>query len=417
VAYQTAYLKAHYPVEFMAALLSGDIPGRNFKRKDSLVEHMEDCDRMGIEIVPPDVNHSNVDFSVADNKIYFGLSAIKGCGGSAGDAIVTARKKDGAFKSIFDFCERVDPAECNRSTIETLIKAGAFDSTGANRAQLLAVIDKAIQAGATTLADRRSGQMNFFEELEEPATSKKQMGFPDIPELPEKTRLTMEKEVIGTYLSAHPMAEYKDRLTRLCSHTTGQLKDVTKRSEVIVGGMISSIKLANTRDPKPGAPSRYANFDLEDMDGAVRCICWPNNYEQMAGFIQPESVVIMRATVEKRGEDEVNLLANEIIPIDQADERFTAGLRIHIDQEKHSEEVVPKIHEILRGYPGNMEVSVFAGLETGEQVQIAVRRHRVSVTPELRGRLDDLLGPDSHRLLVTPPKPKQGGGEKRFRRE
>jgi DNA polymerase III subunit alpha len=417
IAYQTAYLKAHYPVEFMAALLSGDIQGRNFKRKDSLVEHMEDCDRMGIEIVTPDVNSSKVDFSVADNKIYFGLSAIKGCGGSAGESIVAARKKDGPFKSIFEFCERVDPAECNRSTIETLIKAGAFDSTGANRAQLLAVIDKAIQSGAATLADRRSGQMNFFEEIEDTVAEKKAMGLPDIPELPEKTRLSMEKEVIGTYLSAHPMAEYKDRLNRLCSHTTSQLKDVTKRSEVIVGGMISSIKLANTRDPKPGQPSRYANFDLEDMEGAVRCICWPNNYEQFASFIQAESVVIMRATVDKRGEDEVNLLANEIIPIDEADQRFTAGLRIHLDEQKHSEEVVPKLHEILRGYPGNMEVSVYANLESGEQVQIATKKHRIAVTPELRGRLDDLLGPDCHRLLVAPPKPKQGGAEKRFRRE
>lgn len=420
VAYQTAFLKAHYPVEFMAALLSGDIPGRNFKHKDSLVEHMEDCDRMGIKIVPPDVNHSNVDFSVEENKIFFGLSAIKGCGGSASESIVAARKKDGPFKDIFEFCERVDPSDCSRATIETLIKAGAFDSTGANRAQLMAVVEKAIQSGASKLADRRSGQMNFFEELDEPvaASSAKPLGLPDIPEFPEKTKLSMEKEVIGTYLSAHPMIEYKDRLQRLCSHSTSQLKEVTKRSEVIVGGMISSIKLANTRDPKPGQSSRYANFDLEDMDGAVRCICWPSSFDQYGHMIVPEAVVIMRATVDKRGEDEVNLLANEIIPIDEADERFTAGLRIHIDQQKHPEEVVLKIHEILRGYPGNMEVSLMASLDSGEQVQMAVRKHRVSLTPELRGRLNDLLGPDSHRLLVTPPKPKQHtGGEKRFRRE
>ncbi|MFO0942745.1 MAG: DNA polymerase III subunit alpha [Pirellulales bacterium] len=420
VAYQTAYLKAHFPVEFMAALLSGDIPGRNFKHKDSLVEHMEDCDRMGIKIVPPDVNHSNVDFSVEDSKIFFGLSAIKGCGGSASESIVAARRKNGPFKDIFEFCERVDPADCSRATIETLIKAGAFDSTGANRAQLMAVVEKAIQSGASKLADRRSGQMNFFEELEEPvaASNAKTLGLPDIPELPEKTKLSMEKEVIGTYLSAHPMIEYKDRLQRLCSHSTSQLKEVTKRSEVIVGGMISSIKLANTRDPKPGQSSRYANFDLEDMDGAVRCICWPSSFDQYGHLILPEAVVIMRATVEKRGEDEVNLLANEIIPIDEADERFTAGLRIHLDQQKHSEEMVLKIHEILRGYPGSMEVSLLASLETGEQVQMSVKKHRVALTPELRGRLNDLLGPDSHRLLIAPPKPKQHtGGEKRFRRE
>ena len=162
LAYQTAYLKAHFPVEFMAALLSGDIPGRNFKRKDSLVEHLEDCARMNITVVPPDVNSSNVDFTVADNKIFFGLSAVKGCGGGAGAAIAAARKKGGLFKSIFDFCERVDPTECNKSTIETLIKAGAFDTLGARRSQLMASVEKAIQSGVSALADRRSGQMKLL---------------------------------------------------------------------------------------------------------------------------------------------------------------------------------------------------------------------------------------------------------------
>src|SRR5687768_8910123 len=122
IAFQTAYLKAHYPVEFMAALLSGDIEGRNFKRKDSLVEHRDDCQRMQIEIVPPDVNSSESEFAVRDGKILFGLAALKGCGGSASEAIVSARKKGGRFRDIFDFCERVDPASCSRAAIESLIK-------------------------------------------------------------------------------------------------------------------------------------------------------------------------------------------------------------------------------------------------------------------------------------------------------
>jgi len=420
VAYQTAYLKAHFPVEFMAALLSGDIPGRNFKHKDALVEHLEDCKRMEIEVVAPDVNHSFVDFTVANNKVYWGLSAIKGCGGAAGDSIVRARVKGGPFKSIFDFCERVDPSECNKSAIETLIKAGAFDSLGARRAQLAAVIEKAVQSGAAALADRRSGQMNFFEEIEEeaPTSSASIENLPDIPEYPDKTKLMMEKEVLGMYLSAHPMEEYKQQLSTLCSHTTAQLKDVKDRSEVIVGGMISSIKLANTRNPKPGASSRYANFDLEDMEGAARCICWPDGYEKVGHMIQPESVVIMRATVDKRdGQEEVNLLANEIIPIEEANERFTAGVQIRVDQLQHSEELIPQLNEVLRGYPGNMEVMLVVRLETGETVQLKVNKHRVAVTPELRGRLDDLLGHESHRLLVTPPKPKQNGGGRRFKSE
>lgn len=418
VAYQTAYLKAHYPVEFMAALLSGDIPGRNFKRKDSLVEHLEDCERMKIEVVPPDVNHSFVDFAVRDDRIFFGLSAIKGCGGSAGESIVESREKDGKFTSIFEFCERIDPADCNRATIETLIKAGAFDSLGNNRASLMAVVEKAIQAGAAALADRKSGQMNFFESIEEPSNSQEspQYSLAEIEEFPEKTKLSMEKEVLGMYLSAHPMAEYQQQLKSFCSHTSTQLKDVKDRSEVIVGGMISSIKLANTRNPKPGAPSRYANFDLEDLEGAVRCICWPDGYEKIGHLIEAERVVIMRATVDKRGgNDDVNLLANEIIPIEDASERFTAGLRIHVYQDRHEEELMPRLNEVLRGYPGTMEVNVALKMATGETVQLRSKKHRVAITPELRGRLDDLLGDNSHSLLVSPPKPSSGGG-KSFRR-
>ena len=415
LAYQTAYLKAHYPVEFMAALLSGDIPGRNFKRKDSLVEHMEDCKRMAINVCPPDINRCFVDFAVRDNEILFGLSAIKGCGGSAGEAIVRAREKNGRFKSLYDFCERVDPCDCNRATIETLIKAGAFDSLGGHRTQLLAAVEKAMQAGASALADRRSGQMNFFEEIVEPtADDSAACQLPQVAELPPRTILLMEKEVLGTYLSAQPMEEFTSQLETFCSHTTKLLKEVKDRSEVIVGGMIGAIKLANVRNPKPGAPSKYANFDIEDQDGTARCICWPDGYAEMGHLIQPESVVIMRATVDKRGGgDEVNLLANEIIPIEEASTRFTAGIRINVDQDKHDEALIPKLHEVLRGYPGGLDVLVALRLTDGKIVQMKSSRCRVSVTPELRGRLDDLLGPGSHRLLVNPPKPKQASGNGR----
>ena len=414
VAYQTAYLKAHYPVEFMAALLSGDIPGRNFKRKDSLVEHLEDCERMQIEVVAPDVNHSFVDFAVCEGKILFGLSAIKGCGGSTGESIVRAREKEGAFKNIFDFCERVDPSECNRSAIETLVKAGAFDSFGANRAQLTGVVEKAIQGGAAVLADRRRGQSLLFDEPEDEIGRDADQKLPDIPEFPEKTKLSLEKEVLGMYLSAHPMAEYQAQLNIFCSHNTLKLKDVNDRAEVIVGGMISSIKLANTRNPKPGAPSKYANFDLEDLEGTVRCICWPDGYEMMGHLIEAESVVIMRATVDKRGgSDDVNLIANEIIRIEEASERFTAGLRINVEQEIHDIDVLPRLNEILRGYPGKMDVLVALKMNSGDTVHLKSKKHKAAITPELRGRLDDLLGSNSHNLLVSPPKPTQGR-QKRF---
>lgn len=417
VAYQTAYLKAHFPIEFMAALLSGDIPGRNFKTKDSLVEHYEDCKRMGITVVAPDVNSSDVDFTVADGKIYFGLAAVKGCGGSAGEAISHARRKGGLFKSIFDFCERVDPSECGRATIETLIKAGAFDSLRCRRSQLMAVVEKALQAGASKLADRRSGQMNFFDEIDDSETTTTQINLPDIPEFPKNVKLSMEKEVAGMFLSAHPLDEYGQQIRSFCTHTSSDIKNATHRLEVVVGGIISSIKLANTRNPKAGAPSKYANFDLEDVDGPMRCICWPDGYEKLYSVIQPDTIVIMRATVDKRGEgDEYNLIANEIIPIQEASTRFTAGLRIHIDELRHNEDTISRLKEILRGYPGHMDVFLSVKMESGDIVQMKIGKHKVEISQELRTRLDDLLGDESHRLLVNPPKVKQGPPNNRRQR-
>ncbi len=406
IAYQTAYLKAHYPVEFMAALLSGDIQGRNFKRKDALAEHCDDCHRLGIKIIPPDVNRSYADFTASDGCIIFGLAAIKGCGGGASEAIVQGRAKNGAFSSIFDFCQRIDPADCNRACIETLVKAGAFDSISSNRAQMLAVVEKALQAGAAALADRKSGQMNLFAEaVVDTQGSAGGHALPDIPEMPMRSRSAMEKEVLGMYLTENPIAEHRERLGRFCTHSTSQLANVSQRGEVVVGGIISSVTLANTRNPKPGQPSRYANFDLEDSDGTVRCICWPKGFQEYAALIQNESVVIMRATVDKRGsEKDVNLIAEEVIPIDEAEDRYTTGLSILLDQRKHSDDVIARIKEILRGYPGQKEVSLMVQLDDGSVAHLVARKHRVAITPELRGRLADLLGPGGYRLVATQPK-------------
>jgi len=251
IAYMTAYLKAHYPVEFMAALLSGDIPGRNFKRKDSLVEHLEDCRRMNIEVVPPDVNTSRVDFTVAHNEIFFGLSAIKACGGTAAEAIAAARNKDGPFTSLFNFCERVDSSLCNRATVETLIKAGAMDSFSARRSQLAAAVDRAIQAGAAVHADRRAGQMGLFDDVEDDSSNDATANLPDIAEWDERQKLAMEKEVLGYYLSSHPLAEYQDILETYATHSTQQAAALPNKTEVVLGGMIgpSNFPIPRTRVP------------------------------------------------------------------------------------------------------------------------------------------------------------------------
>lgn len=416
VAYQTAFLKAHYPVEFMAALLSSDITGRNFKRKDALVEHMEDCARMEIEVVPPNVNLSDSDFAVKDGKIIFALSAIKGCGGSAADAVVAARRAGGAYTDLFDFCERVDIQACNKSAMETLIKAGAMDCFGAQRSRLSAAIEKALQIGAAALADRKSGQASLFggfdDEPEE--TAAKTVALPDVPPWPEKEQLLAEKEVLGFYLSSHPMAEYEPKLAAFRTHNTDQLGEIQGRTEVLVGGMIGSIKFAHTKNGKPGTPSKYANFDLEDMQGVVRCILWPRQFAEQGEAVVPDAVVIARGVVDRRGGgDEVNLVINELLPLATLDSKYTHGIRVSLDQRQHGQETMTKLREIIRGYPGHQDFLLTVRLEGGEMVVVKSGKYKVEVTPEMRTRLEDLLGPASYRLQMTKPQVSAGGGGRR----
>ena len=403
IAYQTAYLKSHYSVEFMAALLSGDIPGRNFKKKDSLVEHLEDCARMNIEVVPPDVNQSDVDFSVVGNKIHFALSAVKGCGGGAGDSIEAERKKNGKFRDLFDFCERVDASHCNRATIETLIKAGAFDSFGARRSQLLAVLERAIQSGVAALADRRSGQRSLFGDIEEETVATPQLALPDIPELDEREKLNMEKEVLGFYLTSHPLAEHAAAFATFCSHTSADLADLPDRTEVTIGGMIASIKLAHVRKVRPGVTAtKYANFDLEDVHGAVRCILWPDDFAVCGEMVQADAILAVRGVIDRRGGgDEINFIVNELIPIDQLGARYTRGIALRMHEDTHGERTLQQLREILRGYPGECEVQLILCLADGARVQLRAGNVKVEVNAELRRRVDELLGPSNVRLLTN----------------
>ena len=408
IAYMTAYLKAHYSVEFMAALLSGDISGRNFKKKDSLVEHLEDCRRMEIEVVPPNVNLSSGDFMVADGKILFGLSAIKGCGGQAADAIVAARQAGGPFRDLFDFCERVDPSSANRTAIESLIKAGAFDCCGGKRSQWMNVLDKALQGGAAALADRKSGQRGLFDDAEEEPAAAAKASLPDMAEWEERERLANEKEVLGFYLSSHPLAEYQKTLETYCTHTTTGAAALPHRTEVMLGGMIASIKHSHTKNPRPGSThTKYAMFDLEDMHGIMRTIVWPEDFANCGHLVQADAVLAARGVIDKRpGSEEANFIVNELIPLDQLAARFTKGMRVCVDETKHGERGLEMLREIVRGYPGNCSFQLVLALADGSRVFCNCDDIKVELNAEMRTRIDDLLGPGNLRLLAAPPQAK-----------
>jgi DNA polymerase-3 subunit alpha len=413
IAYMTAYLKAHYPVEFMAALLSGDIPGRNFQKKDSLVEHLEDCDRMGIEVVPPDVNRSDVDFSVGEGKIFFGLAAIKGCGGSAGEAIVTARKSGGPFRDLYDFCERVDSAGASRATIEALIKSGGFDTLRVKRSQLDAVIDRAVQSGASLAADRKSGQKSLFGGDDDVAAAKPGASLPDIPEWPDRERAQKEKEVLGFYLTSHPLDEHKPLLTKYCSHTTADIPQLKEREEVILGGLISSLKFSQTKNPQPGKPSKYVMFDLEDIDGTIRCILWPDGFAEMGHLVKADAILMIRGVIDRRGGEEANLIINELIPLDQLDSRYTTGLIVRILETEHPSDILEKVREVCRSSPGNNELQLAVVLEDGSRIHLRSNKVRLEITRELQERLENLLGAGNLKLLTTKPRPAANSGPPR----
>ena len=409
IAYMTAYLKAHYPLEFMAALLSGDIDARNFKKKDALVEHLEDCRRMGIDVVPPDVNRSDSDFTVADGKIYVGLSAIKGCGNSAASALVQARRAGGPFCDIFDFCERIDPSSLGRATIETLVKAGAFDSMGARRSQNMAVLERAIQSGAALHADRKSGQKGLFDMLDDdqPQGARAAAGLPDVPEWDERQRLASEKEVLGFYLTSHPLAEHEKTLTTYCTHTAADVATASPRSEVVLGGMLSAIKFSQTKAARAGGTNtKYAMFDIEDMHGGVRCILWPEQFAQFGHLVESDATLVVRGTVDRRpGSDESNVIVNELIPLAELAGRFTRGIVVRVSEQQHAERGLEELHEILRGYPGNCELQLVVCLADGSRVHMKSDRMRVELNAQMRERVDALLGPGNVRLIAAPPPP------------
>jgi DNA polymerase III subunit alpha len=406
LAWQTAYLKTHHPTEFMAALLSGDITGRNFKKKDTLVEHIEDCRRMGIEVAPPNVNASAADFSVADGRILFGLSAIKGCGVQAAEAIAGERERGGPFRDLHDFCGRLDPSLVNKTAIENLAKAGALDSLGGHRGQLLAGVERAMAAGAAQLADRKSGQKNLFDAFDEEPTAAvaaPPAGLPDVPPLSDLEMRSNEKEVLGYYVHSHPLAEHQPLLETICSHDTAGLAAVPAKAEVVIGGLVAALKLSNTKQPRPGSThTRYGMFDLEDMGGLVRSICWPEDFARLSDHIQADAVVLVAGSIDRRaGSEETNLIVNEVVPLADAWQLPVRHVSLKIIEGLHDSDTLDRLAAILRAHPGKVPLRLVLDAADGMRVLLEADRHPVAWSPALHQAIVDLLGPGSLRAAVA----------------
>src|SRR6202521_4669627 len=308
LAYVTAYLKAHYPIEFMSALLTSET-GNTAK----VVKYINECREMHIRVLAPDVNSSDLDFtpvvSGPDEGIRFGLGAIKNVGANAVESIAKARTDAGSFTSLYDFCERVDLGAVNRRMIESFIKAGAMDALEGTRAQLMAVIDNAMENGARAWKDRASGQSGLFATLieEQPPADHP---LPKVPDWTGLEKLTGEKDMIGFYVTGHPLDQYKDKVLELATHTTSGLENLPRNAEVALCGILAAIQRKRTKEGKP-----WAAMQIEDLEGSVEAMVFSTQYERLNTALVEDQAVLVRGLVLPEENAPPKISVQEVVPL------------------------------------------------------------------------------------------------------
>ncbi len=369
VAYQTAYLKANYPMEFMAALLTSEMGNT-----EKIVRHIEECRVMGIQILPPEVNFSGIQFTVVGETIRFGLAAIKNVGEAAIQSILATRSVKGRFTSLVNFCARVDTRLVNRRVLESLIKAGVFDSLGQSRAQLLASVDAAMEAGQRHQRDRQQGQCSFFdlmphgEGAPEPAISA------PIEEWEPEQLLAYEKEVLGFYLSGHPLNRYQAQALRAGAIGIGDLGSREEGSRVSLFGLPGAVKEISTKNG-----DRMAFLTLEDANGAIEVTIFPETYRNSVAHLRSGQPIVVRGKLEASDEGR-KILAEEIRPIEISEEsspapslqrgRAPTRCRILVAPGEKVRDLLAKLKQVCRSYSGPVPLYLHLRLSDGPEVVI-----------------------------------------------
>jgi len=359
IAYQTGYLKAHYPVEFMAALLTCDINNTN-----NVVKFISECREMGIKILPPDVNESDKVFTVVDEGIRFGLAAVKNVGAGAIDSVLEVRKEGGRFVSLFDFCERVDLRKVNKRVIESLIKAGAFDFLGAKRAQLFAAMDEAMAHAQAFQRDRMAGQVNLFDVMSsQTPEARAEPALPQIEEWRERQKLAYEKEALGFYITGHPLDQFETELALIASTRVSELQYALDGETARVGGVSGDVKTILTKKGE-----RMGFFPLEDREGSVEVVVFSDLYAQNADLIESDEPLLVTAKV-NRDENGIKLTAQEIMALKNAQEKYTNALDIKLKSWELDEQRLQEFRELLISHKGTCETRLVVEIpDMGETV-------------------------------------------------
>ena len=360
ISYQTAYLKTHYPTEFMAALLSSVMGNA-----DKIVRYITECRDLGIRILPPDVNESRRDFTVVEEGIRFGLAAIKNVGEGAIEFIRTAREEGGPFASLLDFCRRVDLHKVNRRAIEGLIKSGAFDSTGGRRAQLTAFLEQAMQEGAVYHRDLLQGQAGLFiPTAGQPAFEVDPL--PDVEEWEESQLLRLEKESLGFYITSHPLARHAAEIRNHATATSEGLEELSDGQEVRLCGIIAGQKITTTK-----RGDKMAYLRLEDLQGTVEVIVFPDLYKKVSGILALDTPFLVTGFMD-RTEKGVKIKATHIEPLTKFRERTTRRADIHLQATGLTAQDLQRLKEILLKHQGSCPVYLYLRMPNKIESTIAI---------------------------------------------
>ncbi len=409
LAYKTAYMKVHYPREFIAATLTFECSDT-----DKVVQYMAEAARMGVKVLPPDINACGSDFAVDGQAVRFGLAAVKGVGQKAVEAIVAARQENGPFTDLYHFCEHVDLRAVNRATIEALIKCGAFDALGATRAAMIAALDSAISLGQRAAEDRKSGQMSFFGdggalgggENERPR-------FPDVEPWSESQVLAAEKDTLGFYITSHPLVKYGRELSSLSQPggfslaTADQLAD---GASVTVGCMISQVRPTFTKK----ANKKMAMLTVEDTSGKCDAVVFPRAYEEYGHLVEAEAIVFLRGSVDRRRE-RPSILVDEIIPISEALEKLSGLLVLRLPPVSDGG-MLGKLRDVLAGQKGNCPVLLELCPSCRPDVRAKIRAGSewgIKPSRALADSLEEVLGDQKHFMFCPRPMQSATNGRRR----
>ena len=383
IAYQTAYLKAHHTAEFLAANLTNE-----FGNTDKVTKFLEDCRKLKIEVLPPDVNDPTVNFTVVDNKIRFGMSAIKNVGKNAVEEIIRSRKTLGRnFSSIFDFCMNIDTRIVNKRALEGLVLAGAFDSVDIRRSALFESIEKALEFGNKAQNSKLTSGNSLFGEMEDVQIAEPSLR--GAKPWSEKERLTREREVMGFYVTGHPLQKYESEYNSFSSFRIGETEDIQDMQNVKACGVITSLR---TKIDKSG--KKMAFFTIDDFSGSCECLMFSKIYSEFGHYLRKEEPVFILGDLESSG-DAVKIHVNKVLPMEIARNELAQSIKIIIDRKKNNLEQLTYLKSILQNHEGKLPVFIHLNNNGSKEKLFSLDRYRVSLSEKFINEIRNLLGSDS----------------------